>query len=34
MHTTDDVFVNIDPTTGYELTRLAIISTIELAGLP
>jgi leucyl aminopeptidase len=34
MHTTDDIFVNIDPTTGYELTRLAIISTIELAGLP
>ncbi|MEN6434413.1 MAG: M20/M25/M40 family metallo-hydrolase [Anaerolineaceae bacterium] len=34
MHTTDDIVENIDPTTGYELTRLAIISAIELAGLP
>jgi len=34
MHTTQDIFENIDPTTGYELTRLAIISAIELAGMP
>ncbi len=33
MHTEQDTVSNINPETGYELTRLAIITTIELAEL-
>lgn len=32
MHTADDTFRNINPYTGYELSRLAVITAIELAG--
>ncbi len=32
MHTADDTFKNINAYTGFELTRLALITAIELAG--
>ncbi len=32
MHTADDTFKNINPYTGFELTRLALITAVELAG--